>query len=151
MASQGLRTGIQIVLAIAIVALSYWLYVSITEPWDAIERQREMTEITRDRMDMVRQTLIFYNRRQDGFPSSLDSLIIWLNQDSLVQAQGDSLFGPGFSPDSMVFSPRTGERFVYTLNDTGRVEIYLLKDPNSEDQIGSAQPDVTQLNAASWE
>ena len=70
---------------------------------------------------------------------------------SLASVAGDSLFGPGFNPDSLLFSPRTGDRFVYALNDTGRVAIYLLKDPNTEDQIGSAVPDVTQLNAASWE
>jgi hypothetical protein len=41
--------------------------------------------------------------------------------------------------------------FELTVNDTARVKTYLLKDPDSDDQIGTVEPDVTRLNAASWE
>lgn len=149
--SQGLRIGIQVALALVILALGYWLYLSITEPYQVIERAREVTEQTRERMDDVRQALVVYERENDQFPGSLDSLVMWVEQDSLMRARRDSLFGEQLSLDSLIYSPRTGKRFIYTLNDTGRVAIYLLKDPDSEDQIGSAQPDVTMLNAASWE
>jgi hypothetical protein len=71
--------------------------------------------------------------------------------DSVVSTKTDSLFGEGFNPDSLVYSPRTGSMFEYALNDTGRVAIYLLKDPDTDDHIGSLIPDVTLLNAASWE
>lgn len=148
--SQGLRTGIQVVLGLAIVALAYWLYVSITAPYEEIERQERITEQTRERMKLVSQALILHERREDRFPSTLDSLLIWLRQDSLAMAQSDSLFGAG-ALDSLIYSPRTNQRFVYALNDTGRVDIYLLKDPDSNDQIGAEEPDVTLLNAASWE
>ena len=77
--------------------------------------------------------------------------MIWLKTDSLTVANLDSLFGASFNPDSLYYSPRTGNAFLYALNDTGRVAIYLLKDPDSDDQIGAETPDVTQLNAASWE
>ena len=63
----------------------------------------------------------------------------------------DSVFGDGFMPDSLPFSPRTGNPFEYAVNDTGRVVIYLLKDPDSDDRIGALTPDITLLNAASWE
>ncbi|MFQ5568118.1 MAG: hypothetical protein ACE5G0_00500 [Rhodothermales bacterium] len=107
--------------------------------------------MTRERMDKVRIALIRYERAEDRFPGGLDSLVLWLKTDSASVANLDSLFGLGFDPDSMLFSPRTRKRFLYTLNDTGRVAVYLLKDPDSEDQIGSETPDITQLNAASWE
>lgn len=148
--SSGLRTGLQVLLGIIIVVLGYWLYVSITEPWAVVEQERAMTEQTRERMDDVRTALIRYQRTNQRFPSSLDSLMIWVQQDSIIQANQDSLFGD-LSLDSLTFSPRTGKRFEYALNDTGRVAVYLLKDPDSEDQIGSEAPDVTLLNAASWE
>jgi hypothetical protein len=151
MASQGLKIAIQIVLGLVIIALGYWLYLSITEPWDAVERQREVTRMTRAQMDKVRIGLIRHEREEDRFPGTLDSLMLWIRQDSLIQADPDTIFGAGINLDSLIYSPRTGNKFMYALNDTGRVKIYLLKDPDSEDQIGSETPDVTQLNAASWE
>jgi len=152
MGGQAVKIVIQIVLGLVIIALGYWLYVSITEPWDAIERERAVTAMTRDQMDKVRIALIRHERVEDRFPGTLDSLMLWVGQDSLIQANPDSVFErAGINLDSLVFSPRTGARFIYALNDTGRVKIYLLKDPDSDDQIGSETPDVTQLNAASWE
>jgi hypothetical protein len=149
--SQGIRTAVQVLLAIVIIALFYWLYVSITAPYAAVERAREVTELTRDRMELVRTSLVTYERQEDTFPSTLDSLMLWIRSDSFMVANRDSLLGRTVNYDSLFYSPRTGNRFLYSLNDTGRVAIYLLKDPDSEDQIGSELPDVTQLNAASWE
>ena len=149
--NQGLRIGIQVLLGIVILALGYFLYQSITAPWQAIEREREITEETRERMDKVRLALIRHERVEDRFPGTLDSLMIWVRQDSLILADPDQFFEGSLNLDSLIYSPRTGSKFVYALNDTGRVKIYLLKDPDTEDQIGSETPDVTQLNAASWE
>ena len=149
--SQGLRVGIQIVLAIVIIGLGYWLYLSITEPWAVVERQEQMTERTRDRMDDVRSALIRYEEQQGRFPATLDSLQMWVETDSLIQTQVDSLFGAEFNADSLIFSPRTGEQFQYAVNDTARVMMYRLEDPNTDDVIGTLEPDPTQLNAASWE
>ncbi len=149
--SQALRTVLQLVLAIIIVGLAYLLYVSITEPYEAVERRKEVTQLTRDRMSQVRAALGVYQRANGRYPSSLDSLVLYVRTDSVVSASADSLFGEGFMADSLSFSPRTGTMFEYTLNDTGRVAIYLLKDPNSEDRIGALIPDITLLNAASWE
>lgn len=149
--SQGIRVAIQIVLAIVIVGLGYWLYLSITEPWGVVERQEEMTQRTRARMDDVRAALIRYEEREGRFPSTLDSLQIWVQTDSVIQAHSDSLFGENFTSDSLIYSPRTGSQFEYAVNDTARVNIYQLRDPDSDDVIGTLQPDPTQLNAASWE
>lgn len=149
--SQLLRKAIQLVLAVVIVGLSYVLYVSITEPYEVIERKREMTVLTRQRMDNVRTVLGVYSRRNNRFPSTLDSLLVFAKGDSLMLASRDSILGAGYRIDSLIHSPRTGKVFEYAVNDTSRVKIYLLKDPDSNDQIGSLEPDITLLNAANWQ
>lgn len=146
---RNVRIGIQIVLGIIIVILAYVLYESITGPYAEIARQEELTERTRSRMDNIRQALIRYEEEYDRFPGTLDSLVMYLEENpNLV----DSLYnGENVTLDSLLYSPRTGNEFQYTVNDTGRVDIYLLEDPDSGDRIGSDQPDVTEVNAASWE
>lgn len=147
--SRGLRMGIQIVLALLIVGLAYFLWYSITEPYERVERQQEITEMTRQRMSTIRTALIQYERDSTSFPDSLDNLIAYIQQDSSIQANYDSIIG--VPPESLLYSPRTGNRFQYTVNDTGRVEVYLLQDPDSDDQIGTLEPDPTQTNVANWE
>jgi len=146
-----MRTALQLVLAIVIAGLAYFLYVSITEPYEAVEHRKEVTQMTRDRMSQVRAALGVYERANGRYPGTLDSLVLYVKTDSVVSTRTDSLFGAGFMPDSLPFSPRTGSRFEYTVNDTSRVVIFLLQDPDSDDHIGSLRPDVTLLNAASWE
>lgn len=149
--SQGLRTGIQVVLAIIIIGLAYVLYQSITEPYDRIQRQQQLTEQTRQRMSAIRTALIEYERDSTTYPDSLELLLAHVQRDSALQVEYDSLLGANFTLDSLLHSPRTGSRFLYTVNDTGRVETYLLEDPDSEDQIGTLSGDVTQTNSANWE
>jgi type II secretory pathway pseudopilin PulG len=149
--SQAVNKAIQFILAIVIVGLGYFLYESITEPYEAVERQREITRETRDRMQQVRGALSTYRQGHNRFPGSLDSLHHFVLTDSLMVTKADSIFGAGFRSDSLIYSPRTGKKFEYALNDTSSVNIYLLSDPDSNDRIGSLTPDVTLLNAASWE
>ncbi len=151
MVNNNVKIAIQVLMAVLIIVLGIWLYRSITEPWDAVERQQALTEMTRQQMTHVRNALTRYERAEGSFPGTLDSLVMWLQADSVVSANPDSIFGMGTLLDSLIFSPRTGSAFGYSLNDTGRVAIYLLQDPDSEDQIGSNIPDITLLNAASWE
>ena len=149
--SQGLRIGIQVALALIIVALAYWLYVSITEPYQVILREERLTDLTRQRMDHVRQAMIRFEADSSRYPMTLDTLVMYVKRDSAIQADSEEIFGPDFNPDSLIFSPRTGNRFELAVNDTARVKTYLLEDPDSEDYIGTTASDVTQLNAASWE
>jgi type II secretory pathway pseudopilin PulG len=149
--SQGLNKAIQFILAIVIAGLGYVLYLSITEPYEAVERRKEVTRQTRERMSDVRTALIMYQRDNERYPLTLDSLVAYVQTDSLIGVAADSIFGVGFLADSLVYSPRTGRIFEYAVNDTSRVKIYLLKDPDSEDVVGSLQPDITLLNASSWE
>ncbi|MCY4000228.1 MAG: hypothetical protein OXF84_05390 [Bacteroidetes bacterium] len=151
MVNQNVKIAIQAVMAVLIVVLGFWLYRSITEPWEAIERQQALTQMTRQQMVQVRTALTHYEREVDSFPATLDSLVLWLQTDSLVVANPNQIFDTEINLDSLIYSPRTGNAFQYALNDTGRVAIYQLMDPDSEDFIGSDIPDITLLNAASWE
>lgn len=151
MVNQKVEIAIKALMVVLIVVLGIWLYRSITDPWEAIERQQALTESTRQQMTHVRTALTRYERAEDQFPGSLDSLILWIHSDSLISANPQSVFNTDVNVDSLIYSPRTGNAFHYTLNDTGRVAIYLLQDPDSEDYIGSEIPDITLLNAASWE
>jgi len=151
MVNQNVKIAIQAVMGILIVALGYWLYLSITGPWQAVERQQALTQLTRQQMVQVRTALTHYERLEDSFPASLDSLMMWIDEDSLISVDPLSVFDSEINLDSLIYSPRTGNIFEYALNDTGRVAIYKLEDPDSDDYIGSNIPDITLLNAASWQ
>lgn len=148
---QPIRVALQVLLGIVIIGLAYWLYVSITEPYEVVEREQRLTSITRDRMSDVRSAMIRYNEQNGRFLTTLDSLVDYIRQDSVLSVAGDSIFGEGFNPDSVIYSPRTGEPFQLSVNDTSRVKSYLLEDPASDDYIGTVEADITRVNAASWE
>ncbi|MCW9708736.1 hypothetical protein [Fodinibius salsisoli] len=150
---------ISIVLGIIIIGLGYWLYRSIVDPYQAVIDREQMTERVRYNMGTIRDALIQYESQTDSFPPSeggLDTLVSFIKTDSLMKIQADSLFQPmdstkQFNVDSLIYSPRPPHsRFEYSLNDTLRPPIYLLKDPDTEDKIGSLE-NTTELNAASWE
>jgi hypothetical protein len=149
--SQGTRTGIQVGLGIVILVLAFFLYRSITEPYDRIERQQRITEQTRERMSKIRTALIDYERDSTAYPDSLQVLRQHIESDSILATRQDSVFGGPVNLDSLFFSPRTGKPFQYTVSDTGRVETYLLEDPDTQDQIGTLSGDPTETNVASWE
>lgn len=149
--SGGANAAIQIVLILVIVGLAYYLYRSLTEPYELIRQQQEVTERTRARMGDIRTAMIRYENVNGRFTADLDSLMMFVASDSLFRVMGDSLFSDAFILDSLAFSPRTGKRFELSVNDTTRIQTYLLKDPDSRDQIGTPLPDVTLLNASSWE
>ena len=146
-----IQTGIQAVLVVVILGLAYFLYQSITEPYDRIERRQQITENTRARMSNIRTALIDYERDSAAYPDSLNLLLQHMRNDSLLSTRQDSVFGGPVNLDSLFYSPRTGNRFQYTVSDTGRVETYLLEDPDTDDQIGTLTGDPTRANAASWE
>lgn len=149
---------LSIVFGIIIIVLGYMLYRAIVVPYQEVIEREQMTERVRHRMSNVRDALIQYKNRTGDFPPTeggLDSLVQFLKSDSLMIANGDSLFQElppsTYDPDSIVYSPRSPEkRFEYVLNDTLRPEIYVLRDPDSDDKIGDLER-TTLLNAATWE
>lgn len=144
-----------IVFGLIIIGLAYWLYDSLVTPYQEVKEREAMTEKVRQRLLDTKDALIQYQTRNETFPPTdggLDSLVSFLKQDSMMIVMGDSLFGTTFdvyNPDSLVYSPRTGNKFEYTLNDTLRPQIYLLEDPDSDDSIGSLER-TTMRNAPNW-
>lgn len=156
--TSGARIAIQVGLAALIVALGYLLYVRITEPYADFKEQERQTDLARERMDDVRTALIAYRDENGGYPSTLDSLVLFARTDSALTAQIEAIqdeegrFRP-YSVDSLLYSPRTGARFNYeVVSDTSETVIYWLQDPDAPgDSIGTRQVDPAQRNAASWE
>jgi len=153
-----MRTAIQILLGVVVLGLVYVLYHTILDPWNEHETKQFQTELTRARMDHVRTALIDFRDAADAYPSSLDSLALYVKTDSSYASTDLSRVfmvpgGGAFVADSLPFSPRTGARFEYELvsDDTLGVTIYYLKDPDSEDYIGAQNPNPTSRNVASWE
>ena len=145
-------------LGIVIIVLGYFLYHSIVDPYQEVIEREQMTERVRYQMSTVRDALVQYERDVGDFPPTeggLDTLVQFLKTDSLMVAEGDSLFQPmsdkaSFQPDSIIYSPRPPhKKFEYTVNDTLRPSIYLLEDPDTDDQIGSLE-NTTMLNAPNW-
>lgn len=149
---------LSIVLGVIVLVLFYFLYDSIVTPYQKVLEREAMTERVRHNMENVRDALQQYKQSNDEFPQTeagLDSLVSFLKTDSLMIANGDSLFKPMapdvYNPDSLIYSPRPPhKKFQYTLNDTVRPPLYLLQDPDTDDKIGSLEK-TTLLNAATWE
>lgn len=108
--SQGTRTGIQVGLGIVILVLAYFLYRSITEPYERIERQQRITEQTRERMSNIRTALIDYERDSTSYPDSLNILVQHIQADSILATRQDSVFGGPINLDSLLFSRAAGSR-----------------------------------------
>jgi type II secretory pathway pseudopilin PulG len=144
-----------IVLGLIILVLAYFLYDSLVTPYQEVKERQAMTEQVRQRLLDAKDALIQYQTRNETFPPTdggLDSLVNFLKTDSVMIVMGDSLFGTTmdvYNPDSLTHSPRTGNKFIYTRNDTLRPQIYLLEDPDSDDSIGSLER-TTMRNAPNW-
>jgi hypothetical protein len=141
---------LSILLLIVIVGLGYWLYASITGPWQQVQKERQMTEQVRERMFQINNAIRFHNDRTGRFPESLDSLMAFLEADSLFQLRATNILVMNeFDPATFLNSPRTGNSFTYELNSESRPPLYILRDPDSEDHIGTLTR-VTDRGAASW-
>lgn len=147
---------LSVVLGIVIIALSWLLYDSIVTPYQEVKEREAETERVRNRMLTLKDALVQYESRFGHFPPTeggLDSIVTYLATDSLMVAMGDTLFMQlpplEYSPESMIIAPRSGERFTYTHIDTTRPPLYLLEDPDSDDEIGSLSR-TTMRNAPNW-
>lgn len=148
---------LSVVLGIIILALSWLLYDSIVTPYQQVKQREAETERVRTRMLTLKDALVQYESTYGHFPPSdggLDSIVTFLQTDSLMVAMGDTLFRQvpplTYSPETMIITPReSGARFEYTLNDTLRPPLYLLEDPDTDDAIGSLSR-TTMRNAPNW-
>ncbi|MCH8485265.1 MAG: hypothetical protein LAT75_00265 [Candidatus Cyclonatronum sp.] len=141
---------VSIVLIVVILFLGYWLYVTITGPWQEVQRERAVTEQVRDNLMAVNEAIRFYNEQNNRFPVALDSLMVFLTANERFMANPDSVLrNRRFDANNFFLSPRTGNRFEYALNDSARPPLYLLSDPDSDDHIGTLTR-VTDRGAPSW-
>lgn len=147
---------LSVVLGIIIIFLSWWLYDSIVTPYQVVEERKAETERIRNRLLSVKDALVQYETKYGKFPPTeggLDSIVTFLKTDSMMVAMGDTLFKQipplTYNPDSIIFTPRSDTRFIYTLNDTIRPSLYLLEDPDTDDAIGSLTR-TTMRNAPNW-
>lgn len=141
---------VSIFLLLVILGLGYWLYVSITGPWQKVQEERAVTEQVRDRMTQINTALRYYNEQNNTFPANLDSLMVFLERDSLFQVQKEEILKMRhFDPSTFLRSPRSGNMFTYALNDSVRPQLYLLEDPDTDDHIGTLTR-VTDRGAPSW-
>ncbi|MCH8568416.1 MAG: hypothetical protein LAT67_09140 [Balneolales bacterium] len=141
---------VSLVLIVVIVLLGVWLYNTITGPWKEVQEKQATTERVRTNMLAINDAIRFYNDRNNRFPSSLDSLMIFITNDNFFMANRDSLLRRRpVDFDSFLNSPRTGNRFEYELNAEARPPLYLLSDPDTEDHIGTLTR-VTDRGAPSW-
>ena len=145
------------VLGIIIIALAWWLYDSIVTPYQVVEQRKAETERVRTRMLTLKDALVQYESKYGHFPPTeggLDSIVYFLQTDSIMIAMGDTLFMQApplvYSPENMIVTPReSGVRFIYTLNDSTRPPLYLLEDPDTDDAIGNLSR-TTMRNAPNW-
>ena len=148
---------ISVVLFLMIVAMGYWLYRSIVGPYELVMEQRRQEAMVQLRMSNIRDALITYKNKKDGYPKEIDSLVAFLTTDSVMLAQGTNVFKEHalgyYKPDSLLYTPRTGsgKKFHYMLNDTLRPQVYVLIDPDNVKNVIGDSVKTTLLNAASWE
>lgn len=153
--ASGSELAIRAILGLLILVLvGVLFYVTVIPAQRAAAAERE-TALTRERMADIRTALISYRDSLDTYPSTLDSLVLFARNDSVFRAQTEAreerLAPP--SVDSLVYSPRTGNRFLYeVVSDTTGLEIYWLGDPDMPgDSIGARSVSPALRNAASWE
>ena len=152
----GSRIAIQLGLSALVVVLAVILFRSIVLPYQEYEETLAEQELVRERMSDVRSALISYRNAYDGYPATLDSLGLFVRQDTAFTREegADEERAAPFSADEITQSPRTGTPFNYEVvsDSTGDISIYWLQDPDApEDSIGSREFNPALRNAASWE
>ena len=141
---------LSILLIVVIGVLTVWLYNTITGPWKEVQAKQAEIQQVRNRLLAVNDAIRYYNERQDRYPASLDSLVMFLRDDTFFQQNADSLLrNRQFDPATFIESPRSGNRFEYALNDSVRPQLYIIEDPDSEDHVGTLDK-VTDRGAPSW-
>jgi hypothetical protein len=143
-----------IILKIVIVLLLALLVYTIWEPFDIVREEEINLRESRLRMSNIRSAQMFYFKHHDAYITDLDSLIYWIQTDSLVIAKSDSLFVPlaesPFVPESLRYSPKSHRVYRMVVDDTSATKRYLIEDPDGYGSIGSLT-DVSLLHRATWE
>ncbi len=143
-----------LVLKIVIVLLLGVLVYTIWEPYEIIRTEDRQRAESRLRMGNIRNAQMFYYSQYQTYQKDLDSLIYWIQSDSLVIAKRDSIFtalttGP-FEPESLRYSPRSHQNYIIEVDDTSATHRYYVECPDNFGYVSSID-DLSQLHRASWE
>ena len=147
--------AVRLLLSLVIAAMAAALVYVIVTPAQRAAEAQALTDLSRQRMSDVRHALASWRTVHDNYPSTLDSVAIFARTDSAFQAQLTTEEGrtSGFNADSMLVSPRSGDRFQYAVvSDSTGLEIFWLGNPDvPADSIGARIASPAYRNAASWE
>ena len=153
--ASGSELAIRAILGLLIVGLVVVLFFVTVVPAQEAEARAQETALVRERLGDVRTALIAYRDSMNGYPSTLDSLTMFVRTDSAFNAQieGQEERLRPINVDSLRYSPRTGNEFRYeVIEDTTGLQVYWIADPDMEaDSIGARVPNPALRNAASWE
>lgn len=143
-----------IVLKIIIVLLLGVLVYTIWEPYEIKRTEARQRSESRLRMANLRNAQMFYYSQFQTYQKDLDSLITWIESDSLAVAKQDSIFKPlitgDFEPESLKYSPRSHEPYTIEVDDSSATHRYYIECPDGFGYVGSID-DLSQLHRASWE
>lgn len=78
-----MKTVIQIVLALVIVVLGYFIYESVMEPVRFKQEVKDRESVIIQRLKDIRQVQVAHRSRYNAFANDLDSLILFYKTDSL--------------------------------------------------------------------
>lgn len=171
-----MKTVYQIVLAIVIVVIAYFVYESIMAPIRFEKEKNKRYDVTIQRLKDVRTAQVAYRSRYSKYTGSFDTLITFLKEgqfkvvkqigsedDSLAVAQGkvyrdtilvavrDSLF-KNYPVDSLRFVPFSGgEQFELAAGEieTGskvKVKVFECKAPSEVILKGLDRQEIINMN-----
>ncbi len=139
--------------AIIVVLVGLLIYV-IYEPYQIREQERQFRHESRLRMLNVREAQLQHINRFFRYNSSVDSLVQFIRDSLIAQNINLERFRPLshglFTPESLLYSPRTHRPYILMADDTSRIKKYFLQCPDGHGSIGSMDDD-TRVNKASWE
>ena len=145
--------GSPIYKAIIVVLVGLLAYV-VYEPYTIRAAEDAYRAESRARMLNIRAAELQYINRFFRYNSSLDSLVQFINDSLLTTGSWQQYFVPleggGFSPESLLRSPKSGRPYQFTAVDTTRIKKYELVCPDGYGTIGSLTDDG-RVNKASWE
>ncbi len=78
-----MKTVIQIVLALVIVVLGYFIYESVMEPVRFKQEVKDRESVIVQKLRDIRQVQVAHRSRYNAFANDLDSLILFYKTDSL--------------------------------------------------------------------
>ena len=175
------HAGLYLIIAILTVIL---IKVAIIDPKEYMEAERYYKAESRLRMTNIKEAEILYQKKFGNFSGDLKGLVMFVKNDPFVDSVMNGydsltrkstnpfrkLHSGEFTPDSLLFSPKTHSQYILQIDTTTSVDTvvnrrgsivridstvvfgtrYYLEDPDGYGTIGDLHNDALK-NTASWE